>query len=161
MTWLKRHWFALMGAVLLLAGAVHFIAAAHGRMRHETLIIASKVSGEHRFEVEIADTPATEEMGLMFREYMAPDHGMLFELNQNAVAHFWMKNTLISLDLLFISADGVIKTIHAHAVPKSLAIISSEVPVQAVLEINGGLAKELGIAEGDRVIHPYFKDTKP
>jgi uncharacterized membrane protein (UPF0127 family) len=81
---------------------------------------------------------------------------MLFEMGQEAITSFWMKNTLIPLDMLFIAKNGEIKTIHENAEPKSLTGISSEVPVYAVLEINGGRAKALGIKRGDQVIHPYF-----
>ena len=92
----------------------------------------------------------------MFREHMDPDHGMLFEMDGTAITQFWMKNTLIPLDMLFIAPDGTIKTIHENAVPKSLDSISSEVPVSAVLELNGGRAQALGIAAGDKVIYSFF-----
>jgi len=152
--------FILLGAALLLAGAAYFIAQAPGRMRVETLAVESKTGERHLFLVEIADTPAKEKRGLMFRRHLAPDHGMLFEMGRTDIASFWMKNTLIPLDMLFIAADGEIKTIHANAVPLSLQSISSGVPVRAVLEINGGLAQALGIKSGDRVVHPYAAGPK-
>jgi hypothetical protein len=151
----------LIAAAIVLAAAFYFSTVPQKGARLETLVIEGNAGGRHSFEVEIASTPAEEEIGLMFREQMAPDHGMLFEMGRTAMTSFWMKNTLIPLDMLFIAADGVIETIHENAVPKSLTGISSEVPVAAVLEINGGRAKELGIGVGDQVIHPYFKISQP
>lgn len=145
---------------VLLPGAVFLRNAAleppDGR-RREALVIQSQTGRTHRFEVEIAATPEELEAGLMFRARMAPDHGMLFELHRTDVTRFWMKNTLIPLDMLFISADGTIRKIHGSAVPESLATVSSDAPVSGVLELNGGRAKELGIAAGDTVVHPYFE----
>ncbi|MCE9507817.1 MAG: DUF192 domain-containing protein [Alphaproteobacteria bacterium] len=152
--------FLIAAAIVLVAG-FYFSSVAQKGARLETLVIEGKLGGRHSFEVEIASTPAEEEIGLMFREQMAPDHGMLFEMGRTAKTSFWMKNTLIPLDMLFIAADGEIKTIHENAVPKSLEPLSSGVPVAAVLEINGGRARELGIRAGDRVIHPYFKGSQP
>ena len=110
-------------------------------------------SGEatHSFEVEIADDGAERARGLMFREYLAPDAGMLFIYPRERIASFWMKNTLIPLDMLFIANDGTILQIAPQATPHSLDPVRSEAPVRAVLEINGGQAEALGIGVGDRV----------
>lgn len=147
----------LIGGMMMLMGISYFISAAQHRVHLETLVIETKTGGKHTFKVEIADTPAKEETGLMFREKMAPERGMLFEMGRMGVVKFWMKNTALPLDMLFISADGKIKKVHENAVPQSLTVISSDVPVQAVLEINGGLVKALGISKGDMVVHPYFR----
>ena len=151
---------AVLGAVMLLAAASYFSAPAQKGLRLDTLVVEGAAGSRHSFEVEIADTPQMQAIGLMFRERMDPDHGMLFTFAQERVVKFWMKNTPIPLDMLFIAADGEIKKIHENAVPESLEGIGSEVPVAGVLEINGGRAKALGIVNGDKVIHPYFKETE-
>jgi uncharacterized membrane protein (UPF0127 family) len=107
-------------------------------------------NGEHRFTVEVAATPAEQERGLMFRPSVGPDEGMIFPYNPPVNATFWMKNTLVALDMVFIRADGTIARI-AHAVPLTLDPVPAGEPVAAVLEIRGGRAAELGIREGDAV----------
>jgi uncharacterized membrane protein (UPF0127 family) len=110
----------------------------------------------HAFTVEVADTPEAITQGMMFRESMAPDAGMLFDFGEVRQASMWMKNTLISLDMLFIDADGQVIAIARNAVPGSTRSLGPGVPVRAVLEIPGGRAKELGIQPGDTVQHPIF-----
>lgn len=105
----------------------------------------------HKFSVEVARTPAEQERGLMFRAHIDPNGGMIFPMDPPRFASFWMKNTVSSLDLLFIRADGTIARIAADAVPYSLSPIESGEPVAAVLEIAGGRAAELGISEDDKV----------
>ena len=107
-------------------------------------------NGEHRFTVEVAATPAQQERGLMFRPSVGPDEGMIFPYDPPVIAAFWMKNTLVPLDMVFIRADGTIARI-AHAVPLTLDPVPAGEPVAAVLEIRGGRAAELGIREGDVV----------
>jgi uncharacterized protein len=107
-------------------------------------------SGEHRFIVEIAASPAEQEQGLMFRRSLAPDRGMIFPYDPPQEVGFWMKNTLIPLDMVFIRADGTIARI-AQATPLSLDTVPSGEPVAAVLEIAGGRVAELAIHAGDRV----------
>jgi uncharacterized protein len=109
-------------------------------------------SGKHRFRVEVARTADEQAKGLMFRESMAPDAGMIFPMVPPRDASFWMKNTLIPLDMIFIRADGTIARIEPNTVPHSLEPVASGEPVAAVFEIAGGRAAELGIAEGDRVV---------
>jgi uncharacterized membrane protein (UPF0127 family) len=147
----------VMGVTMLLAGASYFIETARSDTHFEKLVIVSKGGVKHSFDIEIADTWPELEQGLMFREHMEPDHGMLFELPETKVIRFWMKNTLIPLDMLFIAPDGTIKKIHEKAETKSLTGISSGVPVNAVLELNGGRARALGIVAGDKVMHAYFR----
>ena len=105
---------------------------------------------EHRFIVEIARAPDEQAQGLMNRQSLAPDRGMLFPYDPPQAASFWMKNTLIPLDIIFIRSDGSIARIAAETVPLSLDPVPSLEPVAAVLEIAGGRAAELGIKEGDR-----------
>ncbi len=168
---LKPLTMILLGGFLMFAGYSYFTSPAYfipltqAKKKQvlnqaspylEELIIESKSSGKHIFKIEIADTPKNREYGLMFREHLNLNQGMLFKLKQTKVAKLWMKNTLIPLDMVFIAPDGLIKKIHENAVPYSLESISSGVPVSAVLEINGGRAKALGFTVGDKVIHPYF-----
>lgn len=115
-------------------------------------------SGEktHAFTVEIASTPEEIQQGLMFRESLAPDAGMLFDFGQSRPASMWMKNTLIPLDMLFMDETGKVVAIARNAVPRSTRSLGPGVPVRAVLELPGGRARELGIMPGDIVKHPIF-----
>jgi uncharacterized membrane protein (UPF0127 family) len=106
--------------------------------------------GDFAFTLEIADTEAQRERGLMFRTSLAPDAGMLFDYHQEQQAAFWMQNTLIPLDMIFIAADGTVKTIHVNARPMDPTSIPSEVPVRFVVEIAGGRSQEIGLKVGDR-----------
>ena len=108
-------------------------------------------TGVHRFTVEVARTPEQQTQGLMHRQSLAPDRGMIFPFEQPRVASFWMKNTLIPLDLIFIHSDGTVESVAANTVPLSLDPVASQGPVAAVLEIAGGRAAELGIKPGDKV----------
>lgn len=113
-------------------------------------------SGEHVFEVELADTNETRALGLMYRDHLDPGAGMLFDFGREDMVYMWMKNTHIPLDMIFAAKDGVVVSIHANAKPMSLATITSKQPVQAVLEVNAGVAKDIGLAVGDRLKHPMF-----
>jgi uncharacterized membrane protein (UPF0127 family) len=147
----------LMIAVMSLMLATTACAAD---AKTEKLTVVSKDGTEHYFNVEIAATPVDREVGLMFRTSMDPNHGMLFEMDANATVEFWMKDTLIPLDMLFVAADGTIKTIHENAIPKDLTPLSSKAPVTGVIELNGGRAAALGIAPGDKVVVPFFGSGK-
>ncbi len=114
-------------------------------------------SGAHDFKVEIAADDASRERGLMNRRYMPADHGMLFEFAQNSPVYFWMKNTYIPLDMIFISPAGIVTNVVAEAEPLSERVIPSGPPCVAVLEVNGGVAASIGLKVGDSVRHPFFK----
>ena len=107
--------------------------------------------GSHSFIVEVARTSAQQARGLMFRTSLSDGRGMLFPFTENRMASFWMKNTVIPLDIIFIRADGRIENIAANTVPYSTDPVESTAPVSAVLELRGGLAAELGIGKGDLV----------
>jgi uncharacterized protein len=121
----------------------------------QPLEIATK-SGVHIFGVEMAITPEEQAKGLMFRRELAEKQGMLFDFHREQPTSFWMKNTYVSLDMIFIRADGRILRIAENTVPLSEALVPSGGPVRAVLEVVAGTAKKLGIAPGDRVTHPIF-----
>ncbi|MCR8725576.1 DUF192 domain-containing protein [Frigidibacter sp. ROC022] len=116
--------------------------------------------GKARFSVEIADTVEERALGLMNRDKMAASHGMLFIYDREQPVAFWMENTLIPLDMLFIDSHGVVQTVHANARPLDRTSIPSGVPVQMVLEINGGLAARLGIEPGSELRHPRLDQAE-
>ena len=107
-------------------------------------------NGAHRFTVEIAATFEQQEAGLMFRKLVPANHGMIFPYSPAQEVAFWMKNTLVPLDMLFIRSDGTIARI-VTAKPLDLTPVPSGEPVVAVLELRGGRSAELGVKEGDRV----------
>lgn len=115
------------------------------------LTIRTAAGKDLRFTVEIARTAEEQAQGLMNRESLAPDHGMIFPFPSPREASFWMKNTLIPLDMIFIREDGTIARIESNTVPLSLEPVLSFEPVSAVLELAGGRAAELGVQPGDRV----------
>ena len=123
---------------------------------HSDVTVATLGGARFHFSVEVAETEDQLHQGLMFRDALAEDAGMLFLLGKEDVASFWMRNTFLPLDMLFIARDGRITNIHRNAPPGSTAIISSTEPVIAVLEVNAGITARLGIHGGDRVIHPAF-----
>lgn len=131
-------------------------AARHSAegLEMQQLTIESARGAAHRFVVEVARTPAEQQRGLMFRNQLGRDRGMIFPFDPPREASFWMKDTLIPLDIIFIRADGTIGSIAAMTRPHSLAPVRSGEPVAAVLEIAGGRAAELGIRPGDRVRWP-------
>jgi uncharacterized membrane protein (UPF0127 family) len=103
--------------------------------------------------VEIADDDAERSKGLMFRQSMASDHGMLFDFGTEREASFWMRNTFIPLDMIFIAADGTVRTVHANARPQDPTPIPSNAPVRFVLELVGGEAAAIGLSPGDTLEH--------
>jgi uncharacterized membrane protein (UPF0127 family) len=123
-------------------------------LEQAALTIASS-NGLHRFTVEVARSPEEQARGLMFRKDVPGDRGMIFPYDPPVQVSFWMKNTLIPLDMVFIGPDGKIGRIAANTVPMSLDPVPSIDPVSAVLEIAGGRAAELGIKEGDKVSWPH------
>jgi uncharacterized membrane protein (UPF0127 family) len=143
-----RLWTALSLLAILFASAL-----ADG---FEPLEIATS-TGDHKFQVEIANNEASRERGLMDRRYMAADHGMLFEFEHDAPVSFWMKNTYIPLDMIFMSPSGVVTHIVAGAEPLSERVIPSGGPCVAVLELSGGMAAAIGLKVGDKVRHSFFK----
>ncbi len=122
----------------------------------EKLVIITKDGKRHDFKVEMATTPEEQEIGLMFRPTVAPDGGMLFDWGSPQESEMWMKNTIAPLDMVFINADGTIRSIIENTVPQSLAVLDSHGPVRATLELAAGTTARLGITVGDRVEAPIF-----
>jgi uncharacterized membrane protein (UPF0127 family) len=146
--------FSIVGAVLLALGLVGAGLWAAAPKAGELVIEAT--SGAHHFTIELAVSPEERAQGLMFRQELAPDAGMLFLYAADQQITMWMKNTLIPLDMLFIAGDGRILNIAERTIPGSLAAIPSDGPARGVLEVNGGTAARLGIKKGDRVVYPAF-----
>jgi uncharacterized membrane protein (UPF0127 family) len=113
-------------------------------------------SGVHTFSVELASNDAEREKGLMYRRFMPADRGMLFDFKREEPVMFWMKNTYIPLDMIFISRAGIVTGIAANAEPMSERLIPSGAPCYGVLEVNGGIAASIGLQPGDKVRHPIF-----
>jgi uncharacterized membrane protein (UPF0127 family) len=114
-------------------------------------------SGVQMFSVEMAVTDKEREVGLMYRKELADGRGMLFDFTPEQPISMWMKNTFISLDMIFIGANGRILRIAENTEPQSTRIISSGGPAKGVLEVIAGTARKYGIAPGDQIVHPLFK----
>lgn len=140
---LRTAFAALAGFLLLTFAAL----ADDGQLTIKT------AAGEHHFTVEVVDTDEGRARGLMFRTSLAPDAGMLFDFKESRPVSFWMQNTLIPLDMLFIRHDGSIANIQVNAKPMDPTSIPSDGAVEFVLEIPGGRSVELGIKAGDTVVH--------
>jgi uncharacterized protein len=135
----------------LIAGVVAISASAgHAGCAADTLELRG-ASGTQRFSIEIADSEAERELGLMHREAMPSAAGMLFVYEKPTHAFFWMKDTLIPLDMIFADGAGRVTRVHSNAVPQDLTAIDGGADVRYVLEINAGLAKRMGISEGSEM----------
>ncbi|MFC3705997.1 DUF192 domain-containing protein [Devosia honganensis] len=140
-----------VGGTLLAVFAVGLPLAA---CSDESRLVVHAGSGEHVFTVEVVDTDESRARGLMYRQELAENAGMLFDFKAERQVSFWMRNTFIPLDMIFIDAAGEVRNIHVNARPHDTTSIPSDGPVQFVLEIPGGRSVELGLAAGDRVEHP-------
>ncbi len=141
-------------ALVVLATAVRPAPARSDGLEALQIVTAS---GTHDFQVEIAKDEQHRALGLMNRRFMPADRGMLFEFDREAQVAFWMKNTYIPLDMIFISPAGKVTNVVANAEPLSERVIPSGPPCLAVLELNGGQAAAIGLKAGDTVRHPFFK----
>lgn len=139
----------ILAALLLVTNA-----AIAGECAQDSLAIRGDGLSAH-FTAEVALTPEEKARGLMFRETMAPFHGMLFVYEHPQRVSFWMRNTLISLDMVFVDATGTVRNVHPNATPQSdTAIPGGSDDIQFVFEINGGLAAMLGLTAGAEIQHP-------
>lgn len=148
----------------LLASITYYAAKGYAqRVTLEPQFLESEsltvVTGQGRFDltVEVADEPNEQAIGLMFREEMETDHGMLFDFGETRPVSMWMKNTPLSLDMIFIRKDGTVANIAERTVPFSVETVSSSEPVAFVLEIKGGVARMMGLKPGDRLEHRLFE----
>lgn len=141
--------------VALVSTSVFFPAMRAGAAEFQTLEIVTR-RGVQVFAIELAVTDEERATGLMFRRELPEGRGMLFDFSPQREVAMWMKNTYISLDMIFIRADGRIHRIAENTEPESTRLIQSQGPVKAVLELAAGTARRLGIAPGDKVGHPLF-----
>ena len=150
--------FLLLAAAMLpaLAGIGWAQTTPQPELPKQPLTIVTHDSKRHVFQVEMALAPDQQTTGLMFRTKVADDGGMLFDWGVERPSQMWMKNTLVPLDMLFISADGHIHSIAEHTVPQSLAVIDSRGPVRATLELADGTAARLDLRVGDLVEATIF-----
>jgi hypothetical protein len=151
---------ARFAAVLLVAGVVVLATLLPGRAAGDGTLEIVSASGVHAFSVELATNDAERERGLMYRKSLAQGHGMLFDFQRDQPVSFWMHNTYIPLDMIFIRSDGTVAHIAENAEPMSDKLIPSMAPVRAVLEVIAGTVRELGIADGDKVINPIFGNSR-
>ena len=154
-----RPFLAVLTALVLLGACSRGGPQPQPSLRTAKVVIDTQ-KGPVAFNVEVAADAASRAKGLMYRTTLAADAGMLFDYHQPNLAAFWMKNTPLSLDMLFIRQDGTVSTIAANTVPYSEDQIPASEPVRAVLEINGGRAMALGIQPGDKVHAAVFGNAQ-
>lgn len=152
----RRRLLTLIAAAPLLARAARAQDRPQPELPTEPLVIVTRDGTKHAFQVEMALTPEQQATGLMFRPSVPADGGMLFDWGAPRDSTMWMRNTIASLDMLFINPDGTIRRIAEDTTPESLAIIESRGPVRATLELAAGTAKRLNIRVGDRVQQRIF-----
>jgi len=154
---IRRHLLVVLsGATLALALLARAQTGPQPELPGEKLVIVTHDGQRHEFNVEMALTGQQQTTGLMFRPSVPDDGGMLFDWGKERDIQMWMKNTISSLDMLFINADGTIRAIAEHTVPQSLATIPSNGPVRATLELAAGTAERLDIRVGDKVLQRIF-----
>lgn len=146
---------ALVGAAILWINPL--LAAEPAVTFGESSAVVKTADGDHRFTVEMAMTDAQRSLGLMFRQELAPDRGMLFDFQRPTYISMWMRNTYISLDMLFIGTDGRINYIREYATPHSQETIEAPGRNRAVLEVAAGTVARLNIRVGDHVAHAMFQ----
>ena len=137
--------------------ALMLVAAPLAACSDEGKLVLHTATGNYSFNVEVVDTDATRAQGLMYRQELADDAGMLFDFKQEQRVSFWMRNTFIPLDMIFVDAKGVVKNIHVNARPHDPTGIPSDGPVQYVLEIPGGRSVAIGLKPGDTMDHDRIK----
>ncbi len=157
----RRLFLALPALLAPMLGAVPISAARaqtgpQPRLPTEPLVIVTRDGKRHEFTVEMALTPEQQMTGLMFRPEVKPNEGMLFDWGTPRDSAMWMRNTITSLDMVFINADGTIRRIAERTVPLSLATVESRGPVRATLELAAGTAERLNLHPGDKVLQRLF-----
>ena len=152
----RRTLLALPLAAALPLARAHAQKGPQPQLPKEPLVIVTHDGTPHRFMVEMALTPEQQITGLMFRESVPADGGMLFDWGTPKESRMWMRNTTASLDMVFINADGTIRSIAEDTVPHSLAEIDSRGPVRATLELAAGTTAKLDIRVGDKVQQRIF-----
>ena len=147
---------ALLAAPIIAVAQTPEPTGAQPVLPKEKLVIVTHDGARHVFNVEMALTRAQQTVGEMFRKSVPEDGGMLFDWGAPRESQMWMKNTLVPLDMVFINQDGTIRAIAEDTVPQSLAVIDSNGPVRATLELAGGVTAKLNIVVGDKVEQRIF-----
>lgn len=142
--------------LLLIVAALTFIVAKGDAFEESTLNIETD-SGSHTFQIEIARTSQEKALGLMHRRSLADDYAMLFPFERAREASFWMRDTYVSLDMVFIAEGGVVHRIERGTEPLSLRSVPSRGPVVAVLEFVSGTADRIQLQAGDLIVHPLLQ----
>jgi|APTNR8051073442_1049403.scaffolds.fasta_scaffold04845_3 hypothetical protein len=158
----RRFLFGLAGLAVAVAVARPTMAPADadaGERLSSAELVVETATGRFPFVVEVAATPKERARGLMNRRDLAADAGMLFDFGYPQPVSMWMKDTFISLDMVFIDANGAVIGIATHTVPQSLTSIAVRQPVRAVLEVVAGTAERIGLRRGDRIEHRLFGGT--
>jgi len=161
---IRKIFFALVAVVTVVVALGFYLGMPQSTSADQAMrlpvdpvpLVAETAAGERSFKIEIADDQSERSAGLMFRDAMADDHGMLFVFPETKMLGFWMKNTPMPLDLVFIGDDGMVKDI-LPGEPFSEALIAPGVPSRFVLELKRGTAEQLGIKNGDLVRHPAIE----
>ena len=149
---IQRSFQRLIFACALMLGS----AAAFAAELPRDVVMVETSSSQYRFEVEVADDAAERSEGLMYRQSLADNAGMLFLYPETRPVQFWMKNTPLSLDIVFVREDGTIARIAENTTPMSEDLIPSGEPVRAVLEVKAGTMRLLGVTVGDRLRNPTY-----
>jgi uncharacterized membrane protein (UPF0127 family) len=148
-----------LSRLILVAFVVALVAVHVAQAQGLTPLVIATRTGEHRFRVEFVATPEARSRGLMYRRSLPADRGMLFDFGRDEDVGMWMHNTYIPLDMLFIRADGRVARVERSTTPFSTDLIRAGEPVRAVLELNAGTARRIGLAAGDVVRHAMFGDA--
>jgi uncharacterized protein len=146
---MMRLGLCLLWALLVLVPAAH--------AANLTKLTIDTASGEHVFNVEVAKDDNDRARGLMYRREIAPDYGMLFDFGREQPVSMWMQNTYVSLDMVFIRADGIVHRVEERTTPLSTRTIDSGVDVKYVLELAAGTAAKIGLKRGDKVEHDIIR----
>ncbi len=161
----SSHGLRLLAALFLIATLIALPTGAMAQAARsvqqgeglEQLTVVTDNGGKHAFQVEVAKTDEQRARGLMFRKFMPQDRGMLFDFKTEQPIMMWMRNTYIPLDMVFISRDGRVINVAENTEPLSERTIASAAPAFAVLELNAGVARKIGLKSGNRIDHPLFK----
>ena len=154
--WTRQNIILLCFVIVLATAAIYYFLIRKTEPQFvkggEVTFIKSRTNEKvKRIDVEVANTPATRDQGLMYRSHMADSLGMLFIFPDESREAFWMKNTILPLDIMFVDSKGVIDTIYRHTVPFDTSSLPSRRKVQFVVEVNAGFSDKYGIREGDLI----------
>jgi len=158
---MRIRFVVVVAVILMLIGVIALGSEANSLTFETSPLEIISTTGNHQFTVELASSSQQHAQGLQFRKELGAGAGMLFDFRRSSIINMWMKNTLISLDMIFIDQQGLIQRIVQETQPRSLHVISSETPAWAVLEVIAGTSKRLGLKPDDRIKHHIFENSLP